>query len=75
MRIVCLSAGRGVVVTGRLERGRIKKGDKVQLIGNRSDAKGQIGSIEMFHKTVEDAQCGDQLGMLIKGVPQVPRTL
>lgn len=47
-RSVCLTlkrslvVGRGVVVTGKLERGRLKKGDKVQLIGNRCNAKGQI---------------------------------
>ena len=61
--------GRGTVVTGKLEQGRVKKGDKVKIIGNlprQYDAV--VTGVEMFHKTVEDAQAGDQLGLLLRGV-------
>ena len=60
--------GRGTVVTGRLERGKLKKGQSVEFLGKGKPIKSTVTGIETFHKTVEDAQAGDQLGALIRGV-------
>ncbi|OAD55111.1 Elongation factor Tu, mitochondrial [Eufriesea mexicana] len=60
--------GRGTVVTGRLERGRIKKGTDCELIGFNKVIKTTVTGIEMFHKTLEEAQAGDQLGALVRGL-------
>lgn len=60
--------GRGTVVTGRLERGIIKKGMECEFVGYNRTFKTTITGIEMFHKILEEAQAGDQLGALIKGV-------
>ncbi|KAE9544368.1 hypothetical protein AGLY_001547 [Aphis glycines] len=59
--------GRGTVVTGRLERGIIKKGNECEFVGYNKVIKSTITGIEMFHKILEEAQAGDQLGALIKG--------
>ncbi|OUC44260.1 elongation factor Tu domain 2, partial [Trichinella nativa] len=60
--------GRGTVVTGKLIRGKMKKGDAFELIGFGSKVKGTISGIETYHKTVDVGEAGDQLGLLIKGV-------
>ncbi|KAF5279622.1 hypothetical protein FQA39_LY18262 [Lamprigera yunnana] len=60
--------GRGTVVTGRLERGVIKKGAECEFIGYTKKIKSTISGIEMFHKILEEAQAGDQLGALVRGV-------
>uniref|UniRef100_A0A915JCK1 Elongation factor Tu, mitochondrial n=1 Tax=Romanomermis culicivorax TaxID=13658 RepID=A0A915JCK1_ROMCU len=60
--------GRGTVVTGRLERGVMKKGDVLQTIGFGIDRKPNISAVETYHKTVDLAEAGDQLGLLLKGV-------
>ncbi|XP_077300035.1 elongation factor Tu-like [Arctopsyche grandis] len=60
--------GRGTVVTGRLERGVIKKGYEAEFVGYSKTFKATITGIEMFHKILEEAQAGDQLGALIRGV-------
>jgi len=60
--------GRGTVVTGRLERGQVKKGMECEFFGYSRSLKTNITGVEMFHKTLEVAQAGDQLGALIKGV-------
>ncbi|XP_001948492.1 elongation factor Tu, mitochondrial [Acyrthosiphon pisum] len=59
--------GRGTVVTGRLERGIIKKGNECEFVGYNKVIKSTITGVEMFHKILEEAQAGDQLGALIKG--------
>lgn len=59
--------GRGTVVTGRLERGVIKKGNECEFVGYNKTIKSTITGIEMFHKILDEAQAGDQLGALIKG--------
>lgn len=60
--------GRGTVVTGKLETGKLKKGEKVKLIGMGVDKVATVTGVEMFHKTVEEAHAGDQLGLLLRGV-------
>jgi len=60
--------GRGTVVTGRLERGVIKKGDQAILIGHGEEMKTAVTGIEMFHQLLDRAEAGDQLGALIRGV-------
>ncbi|KRZ76340.1 Elongation factor Tu, mitochondrial, partial [Trichinella papuae] len=60
--------GRGTVVTGKLIRGKVKKGDTFELIGFGSKIKGTVSGIETYHKTVDVGEAGDQLGLLIKGV-------
>ncbi|XP_064460167.1 elongation factor Tu, mitochondrial-like [Ornithodoros turicata] len=60
--------GRGTVVTGRLERGVLKKGMECEIMGYNKQIKTTITGIETFHKTLEDAQAGDQLGALIRGI-------
>jgi len=60
--------GRGTVVTGRAERGVIKKGMECEILGYTKAFKTTITGIEMFHKILEEAQAGDQLGALIRGI-------
>lgn len=60
--------GRGTVVTGRLERGKIKKGTECEFIGYNKSLKSTITGIEMFHQTLEEAHAGDQLGALVRGL-------
>lgn len=60
--------GRGTVVTGRLERGIIKKGMDCEFIGYNRHVKSVITGVEMFHQILEEAQAGDQLGALVRGV-------
>ncbi|XP_043270008.1 elongation factor Tu, mitochondrial [Venturia canescens] len=61
-------AGRGTVVTGRLERGIIKKGMECEFIGYNKSFKSTITGIEMFHQILTEAHAGDQLGALIRGI-------
>ncbi|XP_012341234.1 elongation factor Tu, mitochondrial isoform X2 [Apis florea] len=61
-------SGRGTVVTGRLERGKIKKGMECELIGFNKTIKSTITGIEMFHQTLEEAEAGDQMGALLRGL-------
>lgn len=60
--------GRGTVVTGRVERGKITKGTEVELVGIGSSFKTILTGIEMFHKELADAQCGDNAGLLLRGM-------
>ncbi|XP_076059780.1 mitochondrial translation elongation factor Tu 1 [Oratosquilla oratoria] len=60
--------GRGTVVTGRLERGVIKKGMEAEFVGHNKKFKTTITGIEMFHQILEEAQAGDQLGALVRGL-------
>lgn len=60
--------GRGTVVTGRLERGKIKKGMDCEFLGYNKSFKSVITGIEMFHQILEEAHAGDQLGALVRGV-------
>jgi elongation factor Tu len=60
--------GRGTVVTGRVERGTIKVGDEVEIVGIKETRKTVITGVEMFHKTLESAEPGDAVGCLIRGI-------
>ncbi|XP_032236770.1 elongation factor Tu [Nematostella vectensis] len=61
-------SGRGTVVTGRIERGVIKKGDEVEFVGHGSKIKTTVTGIEMFHKILDRGEAGDNLGALVRGV-------
>lgn len=61
--------GRGTVVTGRIERGLIKVGDEVEIVGlNEAPQKTTVTGVEMFQKILEDAQAGDNVGCLLRGI-------
>ncbi|MBX3086439.1 MAG: elongation factor Tu, partial [Anaerolineae bacterium] len=60
--------GRGTVVTGRVERGTLKKGEEVSIIGLREEiSKTTVTGIEMFHKELDEARAGDNPGILLRG--------
>ncbi|GIW47363.1 MAG: elongation factor Tu [Deltaproteobacteria bacterium] len=61
-------SGRGTVVTGRVERGRIKAGDEVEIVGFRETRKTVATSIEMFRKILDEAIAGDNVGILLRGI-------
>jgi len=60
--------GRGTVATGRIERGVIKVGDEVALVGFGSDKKTVVTGVEMFRKLLDDGQAGDNVGLLLRGI-------
>ena len=61
-------SGRGTVVTGRVERGVIKVGDEVEVVGIRPTQKTVCTGVEMFRKTLDQGQAGDNIGILLRGV-------
>jgi elongation factor Tu len=63
-------SGRGTVVTGRVERGKLHVGDAVEVIGFGKDAKTTCTGIEMFRKQLDVGQAGDNLGALLRGIPR-----
>ncbi|MGC9361077.1 MAG: elongation factor Tu [Anaerolineae bacterium] len=61
--------GRGTVVTGRIERGVVKVGDQVNIVGLREDTRTTVVTgVEMFRKTLEQGQAGDNVGCLLRGI-------
>jgi elongation factor Tu len=61
--------GRGTVVTGRVDRGRIHTGEPVEIVGLREKAMTSVVTgVEMFHKTLDEGQAGDNLGLLLRGI-------
>ncbi len=60
--------GRGTVVTGRVERGILKKMDEVEIVGIRDTAKTTVTDIEMFRKLLDSAEAGDNVGLLLRGI-------
>jgi len=61
--------GRGTVVTGRVERGHMKPGNEIEIVGLRDDIrKVVVTSMEMFHKVLDEVQAGDNAGLLLRGV-------
>src|ERR1700675_5069237 len=60
--------GRGTVATGRIEKGKIKVGEEVSLIGFNSAKKTVITGVEMFRKLLDDGQAGDNVGLLLRGI-------
>ena len=61
--------GRGTVVTGRVERGKIKAGEEVEIVGMTRDTRKTVAtSLEMFRKILDDAEAGDNVGVLLRGI-------
>ncbi|MGN8367556.1 elongation factor Tu [Helicobacter pylori] len=60
-------AGRGTVVTGRIERGVVKVGDEVEIVGIRATQKTTVTGVEMFRKELEKGEAGDNVGVLLRG--------
>ena len=60
-------SGRGTVVTGRVERGLVKVGEEVEVVGIRPTAKTVCTGVEMFRKTLDQGQAGDNIGVLLRG--------
>jgi len=60
-------SGRGTVVTGRIERGVVKVGDEVAIVGIRDTTKTTCTGVEMFRKLLDDGQAGDNVGVLLRG--------
>ena len=60
--------GRGTVVTGRVERGMVKTGEEVQIVGLGSEKKTVVTGVEMFRKILDEGQAGDNVGLLLRGV-------
>jgi elongation factor Tu len=61
-------SGRGTVVTGRVERGQVKIGEEVEIVGFKDTVKTVVTGVEMFHKTLDAAMAGDNAGCLLRGV-------
>jgi len=61
-------SGRGTVVTGRVERGTIKTGDEVEIVGFKETRKTVATSLEMFRKILDEALAGDNVGVLLRGI-------
>jgi elongation factor Tu len=61
-------SGRGTVATGRIEQGKVKVGEEVNIIGFGKVLKSTVTGVEMFRKTLNDGQAGDNVGLLLRGV-------
>ena len=61
-------SGRGTVGTGRVERGRVKVGEKVEIVGLRETRETVVTGVEMFRKLLDDARAGDNVGLLLRGI-------
>jgi elongation factor Tu len=59
--------GRGTVVTGKVEQGKVKVGEEVEIVGLRATAKTTCTGVEMFHKLLDQGQAGDNIGALLRG--------
>ena len=60
-------SGRGTVVTGRIERGKVKVGEEVEIVGIRDTQKTTCTGVEMFRKLLDEGQAGDNVGVLLRG--------
>jgi len=63
--------GRGTVATGRVERGQIKVGDTVELVGLQETRSTTVTGLEMFQKSLEESIAGDNVGILLRGIQKV----
>ena len=61
-------SGRGTVATGRIERGKVKVGDELEIVGIRATVKTTCTGVEMFRKLLDEGQAGDNIGALLRGV-------
>ncbi len=60
--------GRGTVVTGRIERGIVKVGDEIEIVGIKATVKSVVTGVEMFHQSLDQGQAGDNVGLLLRGI-------
>src|SRR5262249_23642764 len=60
-------SGRGTVVTGRIERGKLKVGEEMEIVGFRDTMKRVVTGVEMFRKLLDEGQAGDNVGLLLRG--------
>jgi elongation factor Tu len=60
-------SGRGTVVTGRIERGKVKVGEEVEIVGLRPTQKKVVTGVEMFRKLLDEGEAGDNVGLLLRG--------
>ncbi|MDP3998821.1 MAG: elongation factor Tu [bacterium] len=60
--------GRGTVVTGRVERGKVKVGEEIEIVGIKNTQKTVVTGVEMFRKSLDEGQAGDNVGILLRGV-------
>jgi elongation factor Tu len=60
--------GRGTVATGRIERGKVKVGEEVAIVGLEKEGKTIVTGVEMFRKTLDSGQAGDNVGLLLRGI-------
>ena len=60
--------GRGTVVTGRVDRGKLKVNEEIEIVGLRETKKTVVTGLEMFRKTLDDTQAGDNVGVLLRGI-------
>src|SRR5919109_5164185 len=63
-------SGRGTVVTGRIERGKVKVGEEVEIVGFRETRKTVVTGVEMFKKQLDEGMAGDNAGLLLRGIPK-----
>jgi elongation factor Tu len=63
-------SGRGTVVTGRIERGKVKVGEEMEIVGFRETRKTVITGVEMFKKQLDEGMAGDNAGLLLRGIPK-----
>jgi len=61
-------SGRGTVATGRIERGIVKVGEEVEIVGIKETQKTTVTGVEMFRKTLDEGQAGDNVGILLRGI-------
>ena len=61
-------SGRGTVVTGRVERGKVKVGEEIEIVGYRPTEKKVVTGVEMFRKLLDEGVAGDNVGVLLRGV-------
>jgi len=61
-------SGRGTVVTGRIEKGRVKVGEEIEIVGIRDTVKKVVTGVEMFKKLLDEGEAGDNVGLLLRGV-------
>ena len=61
-------SGRGTVVTGRVERGIVKVGEEIEIVGLKDTVKTTVTGVEMFRKLLDQGQAGDNIGALLRGI-------
>ncbi|MBT0654786.1 EF-Tu/IF-2/RF-3 family GTPase, partial [Geomobilimonas luticola] len=61
-------SGRGTVATGRVERGIVKVGEEIEIVGIKATAKTTVTGVEMFRKLLDEGRAGDNIGALLRGV-------